>query len=268
MSKDSRDRLKELLAWRATHDLNAAEELELEGLLAEHPDWEDEGFELAAAALELAWADEAEPLPEHLRRKLLRDARAYFSESRPPAQKMRLVQTSGRQKPAQAEAARRPAFWAGWAAAAALLIVSLMAWLPRLQSPPSPSQARLELLARDPRALLLEWQATEDPLAQDASGDVLWSPERQAGFMRIRGLQSNDPQNLQYQLWIFDAERDERYPVDGGVFDIPAAADEVVVPIRAKLPVGDAHLFAVTVERPGGVVVSSRQRIVLLANTG
>ena len=42
----------------------------------------------------------------------------------------------------------------------------------------------------------------------------------------------------------------------------------MIVPIRAKLPVSDAHLFAVTVEQPGGVVVSSRDRIVLLANRG
>jgi hypothetical protein len=37
------------------------------------------------------------------------------------------------------------------------------------------------------------------------------------------------------------------------------------VPIRARLPVGKPVLFVITVERPGGVVVSSRERIALVA---
>ena len=82
--------------------------------------------------------------------------------------------------------------------------------------------------------------------------------------MVIGGLAANDPTELQYQLWIFDAERDERYPVDGGVFDIAPEGGTAVIPIRATLPVETAALFAVTVEPPGGVVVSDR-RIALLA---
>jgi hypothetical protein len=41
--------------------------------------------------------------------------------------------------------------------------------------------------------------------------------------------------------------------------------DEVVEPIRAAIQVFVPKLFAVTVERPGGVVVSKRERIVLTA---
>ena len=37
------------------------------------------------------------------------------------------------------------------------------------------------------------------------------------------------------------------------------------MPIRAKLPVGEPVLFAITVEKPGGVVVSKRDRIALVA---
>ncbi|MEM7228940.1 MAG: anti-sigma factor, partial [Planctomycetota bacterium] len=79
------------------------------------------------------------------------------------------------------------------------------------------------------------------------------------------GLEANDPSVMQYQLWIFDAERSADHPVDGGVFDIPAGGGEVIVPIDPKLAVSDATLFAITVEQPGGVVVSARERIVLLA---
>jgi anti-sigma-K factor RskA len=70
----------------------------------------------------------------------------------------------------------------------------------------------------------------------------------------------------QYQLWIFDAERNEAYPVDGGVFDVPAKSDgDVVIKIDPRIPVSRATAFAITVERPGGVVVSSRERLPLLA---
>ena len=98
-----------------------------------------------------------------------------------------------------------------------------------------------------------------------AYGDVVWSDATQTGYMRFRGLKANDPAVEQYQLWVFDAERDDKHPVDGGVFDIPAGVDEAIVPIDAKLPVSKAVLFAITVERPGGVVVSDRSRLPLLA---
>jgi hypothetical protein len=58
---------------------------------------------------------------------------------------------------------------------------------------------------------------------------------------------------------------DRQYPVDGGVFDVPKADGDVVVRIDPRLPVSRATAFAVTVEEPGGVVVSSRDRLPLLA---
>ena len=75
----------------------------------------------------------------------------------------------------------------------------------------------------------------------------------------------NDQAQRQYQLWIFDRNQDEKTPVDGGVFDITSDG-EVIIPIRAKLRVAEAYLFAVTIEKPGGVVVSSRERLPLLAS--
>lgn len=129
---------------------------------------------------------------------------------------------------------------------------------------PTPSEARARLLATAADVTTLAWTATEDPAAQGASGDVVWSPSLQQGFMRFVGLAVNDPTQRQYQLWIFDKDRDQAFPVDGGVFDITPAG-EVIVPITAKLPVGKPVLFAVTVERPGGVVVSKRERIVVTA---
>ena len=82
--------------------------------------------------------------------------------------------------------------------------------------------------------------------------------------MLFNGLPVNNPAEFQYQLWIFDRRQDERYPIDGGVFDVQADGS-VVVPVAAKLRVNEPYLFAVTIEKPGGVVVSSRERLPLLA---
>jgi anti-sigma-K factor RskA len=128
----------------------------------------------------------------------------------------------------------------------------------------TPSAARAQLLATAGDVTTLAWTATADSAAKGASGDVVWSASQQKGFMRFVGLAVNDPKQLQYQLWIFDKNRDQAFPVDGGVFDITPAG-EVIVPISAKLPVGEPVLFAVTVEQPGGVVVSKRERIVVTA---
>jgi hypothetical protein len=133
-------------------------------------------------------------------------------------------------------------------------------------APPSPKAERDALLARS-GSVQSEWSATKDPAAKAASGDVVWNASEQKGFMRFHGLAKNDPKVSQYQLWIFDKTRDQKYPVDGGVFDVDTQTGDVVVPITARVPVGDATLFAITVEKPGGVVVSKRERIVLTAKT-
>ena len=64
---------------------------------------------------------------------------------------------------------------------------------------------------------------------------------------------------------IIDPSRDEK-PVDGGVFDI-ASFGESIVAIQAKLRVNKPTVFAITVEKPGGVVVSDQTRLPLLAKS-
>jgi len=129
--------------------------------------------------------------------------------------------------------------------------------------PPSPEVARTELLAL-PDTTKITWTATQDATSRGATGDLVWNQSRQTGFMRFVGLTPNDPKQFQYQLWIFDKNRDQAFPVDGGVFDV-SSTGEVLVRISPKLAVNDATLFAVTVEKPGGVVVSKRERIVVTA---
>lgn len=221
-----------------------------------YPEFESDEMERVAASVALAGL-RVEPMPAALRTRIEADAEAWFN--RPGATVTRLP---ARSRPATA--------WGGWLAAAAALLLAVLGWWPAEQ-PGEPGVSPAELLAElqaRPGTRVIPWSATEDPAAGEAEGAVWWNPAAQVGLMRFRGLQPNDPAVAQYQLWIFDAERDERYPVDGGVFDVPAGADEVLVPIRARLPVGEAVLFAVTVEPPGGVVVSSRERIALVAQPG
>jgi len=169
--------------------------------------------------------------------------------------------------------------WGGWLAAAALLAVwvrgpssatATSGGLPARQlsiaaSSAAASLARDSLTAADPAVTRITWAPTTDSTALGAGGDVVWSTRAQRGVMRLIGLEPNDARRWQYQLWIFDKARDQRYPVDGGVFDVPAGATEVFVSINARVPIGDAVMFAVTVEAPGGVVVSTRERVALLA---
>lgn len=172
---------------------------------------------------------------------------------------------------------RSLATWGGWLAAAAMLAL----WLrgpsnatptagsspvrPQSLAAAADSLVRDSLITVDPAVTRMVWAPTTDSTALGAGGDVVWSTRAQRGVMRLTGLKSNDARRWQYQLWIFDKARDQRYPVDGGVFDVPAGATEVFVPIYARVPVGDAVMFAITVEAPGGVVVSTRKRVALLA---
>lgn len=180
--------------------------------------------------------------------------------------------------------ASRLAVASGWLAAAACLALAVGAYylrprekvvtvtVPVVVPPepsakpaePTPAQQRESLLAKAGTAKM-EWSRTKDPASKAASGDVVWNAAEQRGFMRFKGLTKNDRDAFVYQLWIFDKNRDAKYPVDGGVFDVDDETGDVVVPIQARLPVSEAALFAVTVEKPGGVVVSKRERIVVTA---
>lgn len=155
--------------------------------------------------------------------------------------------------------------WLPWVLTAAAVVMAILGWgRATRQADPTPAViAGAEEMAPPTDQFELPFQATTDPAAAGATGEVTWSPNRQTGVMHLVGLQVNDPAVEQYQLWIFDAERDQSYPVDGGVFDV--TSQDVTIPIEAKIGVSKATLFAITVERPGGVVVSGRERIVLTA---
>jgi hypothetical protein len=227
----------------------------------------DEGFNLAAAAIDLALLPVAEAPPAGLRDRVTQRLQSLAAAS--AGESTQLHRGGSAVPSAAATAAGRGTSW-GWYAAGIALAIAVAAWWPssrpREASPPlGPESFRAALLA-DASTALLEGSCTGDPLCtrEGVCGDVVWNPGRREGYLRVAGLAPNDPREFQYQLWIVDSSRDDRYPVDGGVFDVPPGRSELVVPIRAAVPVGEAAVFAVSVERPGGVVVSDR-RFVLVA---
>ncbi len=194
----------------------------------------------------------------------------------------RKTKTKAKAKPVEAEESqaashtgvvdlRRPkpvAAWAAYASAiAAVVVLGIAVWL--FTHPRTTGGARdLETIQAqlDEASDEFEWSfaAKDDPaVGEGAGGSVIWSSDLQAGVMTLRGLAINQPTDAQYQLWIIDETRPGP-PVDGGVFDV-SAEGELAVPIDAKLLVGQPKAFAITVERPGGVVVSDQTRVVMLA---
>ena len=274
-----RERADELLVESALRPLDDREHAELHQLVPGG----DPSFEAAAVAAVLA-TTKIEQMPDHLIAKIMAAApqpdfkRTLAGVSAPSIPRDTIVGVdleSFKSPPVidlsqHREAKQRPRrAIAPWLAAAACLLVAAgavwFAWQrDRGGSILSPADARSGLLASTTDAKPIAWSATADPNAKGASGDVVWSTAQQRGFMRFVGLAANDPNRFQYQLWIFDKDRDDKYPVDGGVFDV-SSTGEVIVAISPKLHVTDATLFAVTIERPGGVVVSKRERIVVTA---
>ena len=256
----NRERLLDLLVARASGALVNGDRDELDRLLAEFPDVSADEIELAAAAADLAFRVERgehdEPLPDTLRQRIVADAPRHLPAG---ATVTRL----------QSRDAARPRRWfdaAGWYAAAAMLLLAVVfAWPERPASPPpAPTLAeqREALMSSATDLVQVAWVPPEADGYRDVRGDVVWSNERQAGFLRLSGMPVNQPTEEQYQLWIVDPGRDAE-PVDGGVFDIPAGSEEVIIPIDPKLAVVQPAAFAITAEKPGGVVVSEGPLLVV-----
>lgn len=256
------DRLLELLADRALFGLDSTEQAELDRLASAHPDVSLDEMDQVAALVELSAVPTDEPLPANV----LRQIQAAMPVA--AVQQATKVSTRPIEHTSISWWSSVPN-WTGWATAAALLVALLSSLYEKPTNPTSTvdnvAASRSTLLESATDLVQVEWTATGDESGPEASGDVVWSNDAQRGFMRFTGLAANSPSANQYQLWIFDAEQDEKYPIDGGVFDIPAGADEVIIPIEAKIAVTNPTMFAITVEKPGGVVVSSRDRLPLLA---
>lgn len=244
----------DLLADEATVGLTDRDLGVLHTYFAEHPHDDDDGLIAAAAAIDLATLPRVDSAPASLVARLGEQAERQFATT--------LFASSQRET---ATAVR----WRRYALAAMILIAASGWWFAI-----SGSQGAQELPASDQLAML-EAEAPDvihagwtpkQPGYEKVHGEVVWSDTKQAGFMLLEGLPANQPTSSQYQLWIVDPQRDAK-PVDGGVFDVPTSG-EAIVPIHAKLQVSHPNAFAITREKPGGVVVSEGPLLVVAVPKG
>lgn len=261
-----RERIEELLADRALWGLSETEQRELDTLESEN-ELQLEFEETAALASVGLTAVDREGVPPGLVAKLEAEALGFVASRRGLAAD-RVLEAMDRADDGSSSAptvpnAPAPIAW-GWLVAAAALLLGLL-WVGFLRDGRESSERARGQIVAMADTQKIDWKAGPSPFAGTVRGDVVWSQRLQKGFMRFQGLPVNDPTERQYQLWIFDSTRDEKRPVDGGVFDIDRETGEAIVPIRAALKVGEAVAFAVTVEKPGGVVVSGRDHIVATA---
>lgn len=283
----------DLLVKQVTEGLSPAEQRALDALQGDVARAYSRDMERAAAAIALAGSANADPLPATLAERLARQAEEHFKVVDIAAARSAATRSVATRSAATPKAPAGSGAY-GWLAAAACLVLAIFAWnrspqpaaptaqvtvppvvapiakavvAPPNVVPPTAAEERAALLAKS-GTLKIALGATKDPAAAGVTGDVVWDPATQRGYLHFSGLAPNDPAKHQYQLWIFDGARDQRYPVDGGVFDVPANQSDVVIPIRAALMVHKPAAFAVTIEKPGGTVVSGREHVVVLGAAG
>ncbi len=256
MSNNDSNRWEELQIARLLDGLTDGEQAEYDEIASRRPTEEQDSLSKVVATLDVAWSNmQSEQLPEHLRRTILERANQELAAKPTVELAKRLPERA---------AARGFGNALPWFLAAACLLIAVFIWgLNRPAQQADPAQLRADLIASNTGVVQANWSPGTTPVL-NAAGDIVWSSQRQQGFMRFRGLPVNKPTEEQYQLWIFDKNQSDKTPVDGGVFDITSTG-ETIVPIDAKLRVQEPFMFAITIEKPGGVVVSSRERLPLLA---
>jgi anti-sigma-K factor RskA len=161
---------------------------------------------------------------------------------------------------------------AAWAAIAALLLLAVWGWWPRLIGGGHDPLSGYRVLAADPGTVSWSVGGSGEWAGKGNVGTFLWNAALQRGYLRVAGVDVNNPGREQFQGWLFDSSRD-KHAVSGGVFDISAstprdAAGNYIIEIRPDLRVTSLNTFAVTIERPGGVVVTDASRLVMAAKGG
>jgi anti-sigma-K factor RskA len=267
MNENMEEVMLDLLYKKAVHGLDDQEEKQLAKLERESGTSDAEPIELTVAALSMAGLDTSEPMPAHLRSRIEAEADDFFgARSRVPV----VFESSNDGSIFN---------WFGWAvAAAACIALALNIYFTRtpqalqVQKPPATPTPEQKLTPYQMRQSLMA-SATDLARANlgpgkmndvTPSGDVVWSDSKQEGYVRVSGLPKNDPTKETYQLWIMAENQDPKTPVDGGTFDITSDG-EVIIPIDAKVKAINPQVFAITIEKPGGVPVSKQERVPALA---
>ena len=281
-----KEKLLELLADRSVFGLDEKESMELNKLKKEFPDWEDDvSLELAAAAIGLSKLETKDELPAALRMKIFASADEYFESRKTAPKVLNFTPLSNVNHLTATETVRTvvetktsPWQWLGWAFAAAACVALAFTLLSNpektsetVKTPETIQTPKPELTIEQKREQLLASakDTVKIPLAnpkneKEIVGEMVWSNNEQKGYARFTNLPVNDTAKESYQLWIVDETQDAKTPISGGVFDI-SKSGEVTVPVNAQIQVKKPKMIAVTVEKPGGVVVSKQEKVVALA---
>lgn len=284
MTNNMEEKLLDLLCDQAASGLNEDERLQLEKLSAgANSDMDAQSLELAAVAIMMAEMGAIEAMPSHLEASIAAAAGKYFTAKGSESS----IHESLHDQPTKAfkwqETRPSRSFfdWFGWAVAAAACVALIGTFIYEqnrigdlqakvMQLTPTPvveetlAQKRDRLKKEAADVTRAEWTKGNVKDSEGVMGEVVWSDEKQEGYMTFRGLPVNDANKEAYQLWIFEDGKLEPHPKDGGVFNV-SSDGEVVVAIKAKLKTNAPKAFAVTIEKPGGVVVSDRTKIAALA---
>jgi anti-sigma-K factor RskA len=283
MNPESNEMHYDLLIKKAVYGLDETEQTQLDELDTGKADQELHSLEITAAAIGMAGLTTIEAMPAHLRSMILEAAPKHLA-SEQTQEAAEPVSSGDRILSAYDDTTSMPRFsWfslLGWAAAAAACVaLAINIWITRNQ--PTPEIARVQTPAETPRPLSpaemraqmmssgiaminATWGPGNMKDVKQVSGDIVWSSEKQMGYMKLQGLPKNDPSRETYQLWIVDKTRDQKFPIDGGTFDVTSDG-EIIIPIDAKLKAVSPEMFAITMEKPGGVVVSKQEKVAAVA---
>lgn len=280
MNNLDKEKMLDLLFAKATTGLSAEESEQLKELEEVFPELKDDySFELAAAAIGLINLKTDEPMPAHLHKKILADADKYIGSTKTETRNLESSENEEFQKTFTFEPKRSIWQSLGWVVAAlACIALAIVLWLPRnnptiemaeivpqqITPTPTPNLAeqRQQLIESANDVVQRNWSDFDPKKPRNVQGDVVWSNAAQKGFIRFQNLPVNDKLKEAYQLWIFDET--QKNPIDGGVFSANEAG-EIIIPIDAKLEVKKPTMFAVTAEKPGGVVVSELGKVMAVA---
>ena len=265
---ESEPDLRELAAGQALGDLTPDENDRLSQFSQESVSRECDRFHSVAAAVQLMLLNtQTEPIPEKLRSRIEISGKEQLrrTESSKAVLPGNLLPKDG-ENLSSGSTQRNVREWIAWLSMAVAICIAVGLWKTRTGPALTVDlfQSRDALIASASDLVRVSWSDGKTPFSKPVTGEVVWSTKEQEGYMTFQSMPQNDPNSEQYQLWIIDPERDDE-PIDGGVFDV-SADGEVVVKIDAKLEVVKPVAFAITVEKPGGVVVSTQDRLPLLAS--
>lgn len=265
----------DLLCKQAMYGLTDEETVQLEQFNVNS--FDTVSFDMTAAAIGMIDL-RSEQMPDHLHASVLARADEFFGWN---SVEKEISETPSREVYITAPKSRVSFMdWFGWAvAAAACIALAVNIYsnrdqpiianngsipLPTVEEKSDPAQQRQRLIDSSAQVVLAQWGKGNVKEIAEVSGDVVWSDAKQAGYVRVKGLPKNDVSKETYQLWIFDETQDKATPIDGGTFDINADG-EVIIPIDPKLNAKNPSLFAITIEKRGGVVLSKRGKLAALA---